>query len=342
MGTAQRAALILGLCIVVGPVIAKSAQQSAQLPKTVEAIPLAKCTLKEVVSVSYLQSTQRAANSAQQSLIAGKNMSRLMDSLPKSKLPVSKLMNSDQTTEFEQLRVQMLMQNMDQLAESRLQRDYVAMLDGADAIRAMEQGASSITTRDDPKGEGAGLVGLLRKVLEKDQNASLTNPDPNVCSIDLALYHQEVVAFANLQSLAKSHEAKMLIALRNRHGIKGQLDPEKLPSPDREEAVWLMKAVGVPIQREMLAFEDWQNLRWYEKASQLEYESLRDDIINGGGSLKYDYTTTITNVASSANDATKHAIVAWNVIEKAVPSQEQVMLKQLAQFAGTVNGAAGK
>ena len=134
----------------------------------------------------------------------------------------------------------------------------------------------------------------------------------------------------------------MLIALRKKHGIAGPLDPQKLPSPDREEAVWLMKAVGLPIQRELLALEDWQNLRWYEKASQLEYESLRNDIINGGGSLKYDYTTTINNVVSSADSATKHAIVTWNVIEKAVPSDQQVMLKQAAQMAGAVNRANAK
>jgi hypothetical protein len=295
MTETQRATILgllgVGFLVLTPPAIC--GQQTTPCPKSVEAIPLAKCTVRESLNVSYLQSSSRGAASAKQALTADEKMSRLMGSLPKANVPVAKLMNSDQAAAFEQLRVQMIMQNLNQLAESRLQRDYVAMLDAADAIGAMERGARKVTSKDDPKGEGAGLLGLLRKVLEEDQNAPLTNPNPNVCGIDLALYHQELLAMGRLQKLAQSQEAKMLIALRKKHGIAGPLDPQKLPSPDREEAVWLMKAVGLPIQRELLALEDWQNLRWYEKASQLEYDSLRNDIINGGGSLKYDYTTTI-------------------------------------------------
>ncbi len=266
-------------------------------------------------------------------------MGRLMDSLRKSKLPVSKLMNSDQTAKFEQLRVQMVIQNMEQLAESRVQRDDEAMLYATDAIEALQNGARELKSKADPNGEGAGLVGLLRKSLNEYQDAKFPSPDPNVCSIDLAIYNRAAATMKSTALLAQSPEAKMLMVLRKKYHVKGYLDPNKLPSPDKEKAIWLIKAVGNPIQRGVLAAEDWANLLWYAKASRLEYQALRNDIIDGGGSLKYDYSTTINRTFDSASPALKHAIFAWNVIEKAVPSKEQVLMKKMAAYSEQVQAA---
>jgi hypothetical protein len=330
---------LIACSAVVGVGPARSVQQRTPLPDSVDAIPLAKCTVKEALNVSFFQSTEREGASSQLSVTANERMKKLMDSLPKSKLPVSKLMNSDQTTEFEQLRVQMIIQSMDQLAESRLQRDDIAMEDAADAIDALQRGATELTSKDDPKGEGAGLVGVLRKVLSGDQDAQPANPDPNVCSIELAIYKRSSAATKSTVALMQSSDAQMLIQLRKKYGITGPLDPSKLPSPDKEQAVWLLKAVAEPIQRGVAAVHDWLNLLWYAKASQLEYQSLRNDIINGGGPTNYDYDTTINKVAASADPVMKHAVTAWNVIEQAVPSDHQALMEKAAAYSKQLQAA---
>jgi hypothetical protein len=206
-----------------------------------------------------------------------------------------------QTAEFERSKINLFIQNMDQLAESRLQRDDVAMMDAADAIEALRNGARKLNSKMDQKGEGAGLVGLLRRLLKGDQGATFSSPDPNVCSIDLALYDQASRTMKGVVLLTQSRDAKLLLQLRKRYKLSGPLDPGKLPSPDREEAIWLLKAVGNPIQRGFQAAEDWANLLWYAKASRMEYQSLRNDIINGGGSSTYDYDMTIKSVYSKAD-----------------------------------------
>lgn len=318
---------------------AKSASRNSPFPKSIEQIPLAECTVERTLGVDYATSVQREAASAQQELLVIDKMGKLVNSLPNRNIPISKQLNSDQAAQFEDLRVSMIIQNLDKLAESRMQRDEGVMMDASYAIRAIEQGASKLTSKDDPKGEGAAMVGLLRTVLEKDQTIPLADPDPNACSIDLALYRQEILAGGRFEKFMQTSQARMFFQLRKKYGTTGPLDPQKLPSPDREEAVWLMKAVGVPMQRAGLAMEDWHNLRWYAKVSELEYKSLRNDILNGGGSTSYEYDTTIRSVAASADAATKRAIVAWNVIEKSIPSEEQALEKQ---GAGTAKRAAGK
>jgi hypothetical protein len=264
---------------------------------------------------------------------------KLMDQLPKSDRPVRELMTPDQSAEFAKLSAQMRIRAYSDLADSAQERDAHVMAWASEAIEKLRTDAppETLRTKGDPGADGAALVGLMREALKTDKDNGLRPPAKDVCSLDLALYSEALARLTSAQKLFGSVEAKELIALRAKYAMQdGQgLDPKKLPSPDREKAMWLSKAVSEPLSREVAAESDWENLRLFAKVSELEYATLRDDIIAGSGSSDYDYDTGIKVAYKASNSATQHMINVWNVINKSVPSQQQQVLQQMANQAQT-------
>ncbi|HUX73688.1 MAG TPA: hypothetical protein VMV25_07335 [Steroidobacteraceae bacterium] len=301
-------------------------------PISVSDIPLAKCSPDQALNANYLRSVDRQANSSREILRATGELEKLANSLPHVNVPVSKLMNATQSAQFTRLSVAIRIGNLNQLAESRVQRDDAVMIDAADALEIMRKGGAELKTKNDPSGEGAGLLGLMRKVLTGDSKDSLPNPNPNICSIDLALFKEEQQSMRRLANYLRSPKMHMWLDLRRKYKVPGVLDPQKLPSPDKEKAIWLQKAIGLPAEREVLAARDWEGLRWYLKASNVEYKSLRNDIINGAGSKNYNYGTTINGVYASADPTTRDSILAWRVIEKNVPSEQEQLMDQFQEM----------
>ena len=301
-------------------------------PVSVSDIPLAKCSPNQSLNANYLRSVERQANSSREILRVLGELQKLANSLPHVNVPVSKLMNSTQSAQFAKLSVALRIGNLNQLAESRVQRDDTAMIDAVSALEIMRTGGTELKTKYDPSAEGAGLLGLMRKVLAGDSKDSLPNPNPNICSIDLALFKEEQQSMRRIANYLRFPEMRMWLDLRQKYKIAGVLDPQKLPSPDKEKAIWLQKAIGLPAEREVIAARDWEGLRWYLKASNLAYQSLRNDIINGAGSKNYNYDTTINGVYASADPTTKESIFAWRVIEKNVPNEQEQLMDQFHEM----------
>jgi hypothetical protein len=314
--------------------IAEGATPQHQPPTSVAAIPVAKCTPDEVFGTIIYLSVGRAAAAAPQSIKQTEQMDKLMDQLPKSNRPVGELMTPAQSAEFAQLSAQMRIHGLSSLAESAVERDATVMAWAAEAIEKLRTAAPAATlrTKYDPGADGAALVGLMREALKNDKDTGLAPPANGVCSLDLALYNQELARLAEMRKLAASDELKQYLALRAKYKVPEgvYMDAEKLPSPDREKAIWLDKAVGNRMPREFAATGDWQNLRLFAKVSELEYTTLRDDIITGSGAKDYDYDTGIKAAYKASNSATQHMINVWNVINKQVPSETQKMMRAMA------------
>jgi hypothetical protein len=111
------------------------------------------------------------------------------------------------------------------------------------------------------------------------------------------------------------------------------MDPKKLPSPDREKALWLEKAAVEPMQQEHTAIGDWENLRLFAKVSEAQYNSLREDILAGSGAPNYDYDKSTKVMYAAADAPTKAMMNVWTVINKNIPSDQQKDLKKLAEIA---------
>jgi hypothetical protein len=60
-------------------------------------------------------------------------------------------------------------------------------------------------------------------------------------------------------------------------------------------------------------------LRYFAAGAMIQYAAFRDDIITGAGAKDYDYDTAIERAYGMSNPGIRHAIDAWNVIDKSLP-----------------------
>jgi hypothetical protein len=210
-----------------------------------------------------------------------------------------------------------------------------------DAIEKLQAAAPQLASKDDPGADGAALVGMLRKAGEGDSHDRLSPTSGNTCGVDFAMYQKENAVYAIVQKHLGSKEAAEWKELRAKYNVAGgPLDPKKLPSPDREKAIWLVKAFAEPTQRSFEAVQDWQNLRRFASVSALKYSTERDAIIAGAGSKDYDYDTNFKKSYSQADQLMKQTMDAWFVIDDTVPS---AAAKENAELVKISKGAnAGK
>jgi len=303
-------------------------------PGSLAETPLAECTPETALGWMYFESVNRQGDNAKQILRQNDNILKIVHALPKSDRPAVELMTPAQAADYSQLSAQLLILQYNNLAESRLQRDVVVMGYAADAIGKLRHGESELKSKTDPRSEGASLLGALRSALNRVTGSSGV-PSDRSCTLDLAMFtkQQQIVAAAQRQS--GSPAAAQLKELKAKYGV-AQLDPSKLPSPDREKAVELQKALRESIARDLTAINDWENLRRFAKVSSLRYTIFRDDIIASAGDKNYDYDASLKRAYSHADGPTQRTLDAWALIDKNIPSEVAQMAKDVAKV-GTQN-----
>jgi hypothetical protein len=304
-------------------------------PKSLADTPLDQCTPKAALGWAYVESIQREGASAAQAIKVSEKLEALVNELPpgKEKIPIGQQMTPEQSGRFAQLSAQLLIYRYNHLAESRLQRDVRVMGWAADAIEKLQVGAAELKTKDDPGGDGAGLVGLLREAAKTDSIKDIEPNKKGVCSFNLATFIKEADVLTIVQKHLASKEAAEWDELRAKYKISGPIDPSKLPSPDREKAIWLQKAVAEPAQRYFRALSDWQNLRRFATVSMLKYSTVRDDLITGAGSADYDYDANFNKAYKEADPVMQQTMNAWEVIDQNIPSEAAKENKELVKIS---------
>jgi hypothetical protein len=312
---------------------AKAAQQN---PKSLADTPLDQCTPQTALGWAYADSIRREADNAPQGIRVTEKIDALVNELPpgKEKVPIGQQMTAEQSVRFAELSAQLLIYRYNHLAESRLQRDVRIMGWAVDAIEKLQVGAPQLASKDDPGADGAGLVGLLRKAGEGDSHDRLGPTSGTICGVDFAMYQKENAVYAIAQKHLGSKEAAEWKELRAKYNVAtGPLDPKKLPSPDREKAIWLVKAFFEPTQRSFEAVQDWRNLRRFASVSEVKYSTERDAIITGAGSKDYDYDTNFKKAYNQADQVMKQTMDAWFVIDENMPSDAAKENAELAKIS---------
>ena len=247
---------LVGFVVIAFAAHAFGAEPPAHRLLSLAEVPLAKCIPKEALGRTAIESKRRDAAAAPRTLHLIDQMSKLVNQLPKSQRPVSELMNSAQSTEFTQISSQLLIHQLNSLAESRLQRDVRVIGFGIEALEKAAAGNKKSSSTNDPKGDGAALIGLLRDELKKDNDYGTDPADKNTCSLDLAMWLKEKVHLDAMRRMLASSEFAQWSALRAKYTITGTVESAALPSPEKEKAQWLFKAVTQPLAREVMAATD--------------------------------------------------------------------------------------
>jgi len=273
------------------PILAFGA--TPQSPRTLAEIPINQCTPHQVLGLMLYASIQREGDSAKAVAPPERAIEKTDGFTPIRSLERTHR-ESDDTESSRRVREASRTNAYSPIQSPRgksLQRDIDVMGQAVDAIEKLRRGAPDLKSKSDPEGNGASLVGLLRKV--EEGTTSNSKGPPNSCSLDLALVIQQQIVITEATPLLHSPERREWDELKAKYKITGQLDPKLLPSPDREKATWLIKAVIEPTSRNRDAVNDLEYLRRFAMASSLEYSNFRDDIIAGAGADDYDYDTAI-------------------------------------------------
>jgi hypothetical protein len=254
-------------------------------------------------------------------------MLRLISSIPgQSDKPLKSNMTPDQAVQFQRLSDQMTIHKQELLVQSQQIRDLNVL--GAATEEIVNLRSEGMTKDNgDPDSYGLDLVLLLRKTMSNDTDP----PDPadrRSCGLDLAFFSKEQVEQSYIEKLNSSDEFKQVMALREKYNISGSFNPEKLPSPDREKAMWLQKALTEPYAASFHAFRDWSNLRWFAAASAVFYSAHREEILSAAGDSNFNYGAKLQELYDSSDSGMKHAMDAWLKIDNNIPSDfQQTLLK---------------
>jgi hypothetical protein len=207
---------------------------AAATPKSLSETPLDQCTPQTALGWMYADSVERQGDNAKETIRIADRMDKLADSLPNTKRPAIEVMTPAQASEFSQLSSALRIHGFADLAESRMQRD-IRVIEWAEVtIEKLQKGDNELKTKDDPGGDGAGLVGMLREA-GKSKQGDVSDPADKTCTLDFAMFKKQQQVVESLQQLAASKEAADIRAL-NAQYHQTQLDPSKLPSPDREKS----------------------------------------------------------------------------------------------------------
>lgn len=305
-------------------------------PKSLAETPLNECTPQTALGWMYAGTVDRTGDDAKEQLRLLDRIQTISASLPSNNRPAIESMNPAQAAEFATLSAQIRIHTYANLAESRLERDIHVMGQAVVAIETLRKGVGDLKTKDDPGGDGAGLVGLLREAA-KSGDSYVAEPTDKTCTLDLALYMKQQATRTSAQKILASKEAAEMHALIAQYHMK-QLDPSKLPSPDREKAIWLQKAVSEPLVSDMTAMADWGNLRRFAIASWRRYTILRDAIITSAGAEDYDYDAGLKKAYAEADAVTKRFFDSWALIDQNIPSEAA---KDAEERAKIVKQSAG-
>jgi hypothetical protein len=320
--------LTLLLC---GAAAAHDSPESMHLWTAVSKIPLESCTPIRALSVDYTASVIREGDLARRAIFLLDRMKKINALATNPHEPIGKQLTRTQIAQFEDIRAQLVTNQLASLAESRRQRDDNLMSAAAELL------SGKPFSQKNTLANGATLLAALGTFSHLPKSAMQAPRDTEECSIGLAFFNAERSALDQGSKLLKSHKWKMYVKLRHKYKIKNgtALDPKQLPSPDKQEASWLKRALLLPLKRDFFAVGAWYKLRLYARVDRLEYDLLRHAILIGGGPKTYSEMAKKAFV--SASPRIKSTIKVWNAIDEMFEPSDIRALKQARKLEKDVD-----
>lgn len=264
--------------------------------------------------------------------------------------PMSELMSKEDSVEFERLSGQTLTMRFYELAESRLQRDTMLLMDmHAMALKERDEGLDlahmNQLVRDGhlEAGTHRGMnhellvytyLNTLKEGFKNDEVPAV--PATGECSVAQALESESRVTYELWQrQLASSSSVKEWAALGDKYHVSqgANFESEKLTAEDSQRVAFLQPQV-VALFRPLSYFSEMNGLRFYAAAAYLEYEWQKDDILQlGGSSDAAAYRKLDEARYAKLTPAMQRAINVWNHLDADLPSQSTLDAETIAAQA---------
>jgi len=303
------------LLLAVIPMLATAAEQRMRVTD----LPLERCELREVIARAQFESVEKAAAIAEQAL-------PLLDQLDQiaSKATIPNKLIKDQLSpedigKFTELSQRLKTTQLAQLMESRRQRDLM-VLEKMVMVADREYRWQDPPNEDNPDFIIYSALQLLRLTIE---DKDISSPTSSGCTLEYALdsLEHEVISKINAGSARLEWAGKEFESILAKYRMK-KLDRSRLSKTDLEKVNELVNDVIKPMQRHGIFFMDIEHIKLMARASEIIYESDKQDIAFGGGDIEAIGKTIQRRKNNNEFDkSTQIAIGLWRRINEKIPSE---------------------
>lgn len=301
---------------------------SASAQNSIQNLSVNDCTLNEVINRLKFQSIQRRADISEQSLIALRTISTLIEKATDDSKPVGSQLSLEDNDKFSRSSQQVQTMKLSLLMESRRIRDLEAierMVILADQDYRFSQTPND-GTNDAVYRAGYQFVKLSSGKLE------MTEPKTNQCTLEFALHKQSLEPLAKLDPLMpKVQEASNYIDFLSSKYKMATIDENKISAIERNKLRDIKNSLVI-VKTNYEYVRDIQAIKILAQALELMHQAGLQDIAIGGGAIEAIGKTIQRNIQNNNYDeSTKLAMSVWTRINEKIPSQDIQDFQELTQ-----------
>ncbi len=137
---------------------------------------------------------------------------------------------------------------------------------------------------DNPDKVYSDFVNVLPDLLNEGKDSDINTPVNAICSVDVALYRLEIEARDKIENMCKTENCAnveaVLKEMARRYNVQ-RIDTTKLSPADKSTYDDINKRVIFPVQHEQRFINQIEAIRLLNTASELMYQTGRDDLKSG-------------------------------------------------------------
>jgi len=321
---------IAALLIVLIPVVAGAAEQGMK----VSDLPLERCELREVIARKHFESIETAAAIAEQTLPLLKQLEEIISKAIVSYKPIKDQLSSDDIGKFSELSQHLKSVQLSRLMESRRQRD-LKVIEKMVMISDREYRWQEQPKEKNPDFIIYSALQLLRLTIKEN---NISTPTSTTCTLEYALHsvENEAIKKLNAGSTRLNTAINELKSILAKYGMD-ELDRSRLSKSDLKKVNELMSGVISPMQRHNEFIQDMEHIKLMARASDITYESNKQDISFSGGDIAaIGKTIQRRNKSNEFDEGTQIAIGLWTKINEKIPGD---IVNEWGELEGTAKGS---
>ncbi len=293
-----------------------------------------KCDFEEELLKLYDEANRNRLKFAEQQTQILSQLEAIVSKCKNKEKAVREQLNQDDNAKFNTLLERRNIVELGSLVESRRVRD-LQVLRRLAILAEKDVRWPEVPNEDHPDFIYYVILSIARERLYN--LVDISTSESIMCSVESAINIIEQEAIDKISRMDDSH-LKKFSALTDRLLVKYNvkvLDYEKLSIEDRQSVSGAAESAQ-PYIRMVNLLRDYEILKLLSKASEMVYQSDRNDIIIYGGD--YDSVGKSINekaiIANSYGESLKTAIAILRVIDKRIPSEDAKDIKKLADELG--------
>lgn len=302
--------------------------------ENVSDIPIAKCDLANIVGLTFINATHNVATYSNQATPLLNEQIKLAE---KAKIPSKSLdeqLSEKDKIAFEIIRQRLITINLQKLIESNKSRDF-NFFEKLTKLAYQNYRFGEVYDKNDSNYPIQMYINYLREMSKKfpidyDKVKLLQEQQ---CSLNYALDKFEQEGINKIDSIVASPALRQLQELKKKYNLE-RIDASKLSESDKIYYQQIEDSYIIPLLKAYKLVDDIENIKLLSIASDIVYQSLKDDLnFSGGNSNSYGENLKRIKSGQDISEKMKVALDVLEIVDKNYPSAIAKQQAELAKYA---------